>query len=253
MQAEGAAGESLTTSHVFDAAWTVGEVAADGSAQLTLSFDRLQMTIKTPLMDVVYDSQSTEEPQGFAAMIAPMMRAMAAAKFTMTMSPQGEITDVEVPEDVVKALAATPGAQLMGEFATEAGLKKTITQFLLELPETLEEGGEWTTSFEMANETTGVQKMESTYKYVGPKEVDGVTLEAFTPTFAMSFGGGGAVTPTVTNQATSGEVLFNREAGRLESADAEYTVDLTVGVGGRQMAQTITSKTKLEWLEEESE
>jgi hypothetical protein len=229
----------------------VGEVAADGSAQLTLSFDQLQLTIKTPVMEIAYDSQSNDEVQGFAAMIAPTMRALAAAKFTMTMSPQGKITDVDVPEEVAQALAAAPGAQLIGEFATAEGLKKTITQFLLELPETLEPGGEWTTSFEMENATTGVQKMETTYKYVGPKEVDGLTLEAFAPTFVMSFGGGGAVTPTATNQSTSGEVLFNREAGRVESADAEYSIDLTADVGGRQMTQAITSTTKLQWVEED--
>lgn len=243
----GGAGATLKSTMIFDTTWTVGEVPSDGPAQLTLSFDRVQMNIDSSALTVAYDSQSTDEPQGFAAMIAPTMRALVSGKYTMTMSPHGTIADVVVPDDVAQALAAAPGAQLLGEFGSAEGLRTAIANFLFEMPETLAAGDEWTRTVETPNPILGVQTVESTFRYVGPREREGVALEEFTGKHLFSYGGEGAVTVTINKQDAASEILFDRTAGRLESAAVEQTLDLTLAGGNREMNQSITLTMKLEW------
>jgi hypothetical protein len=245
------ASETQDITNVIDMSWIAHEVNDDGSARLTQTIDRMRMTIAPKGRDKVeFDSKTTDEPQGFAAMVAPLFGELSRAKFKLTMSQRGKVSDVEVPESLVAALAASPGAAAMGDLATAKGLENTMSRMSLEMPETLEQGTTWTSTSEMSNPALGKQTIAITYKYVGPREKEGAIFEAFEPTLEITFAGG-AATATIEEQKSSGEVLFNRTAGRLESTKLDHTMKLKLVVAGQTLNQTLTQSNEMQWIPEE--
>jgi hypothetical protein len=198
-----------------------------------------------------YDSASKEPPAGQAALMAPLVKAMTAEAFTVHMKPSGEVVDVDIPETVAKALASTPGAAMMGEMATPEGLAKMVKMASFALPKELGDGAEWTTKIEIKNPMTGPQVAETTYKYDGPAEVEGKSLERFKPELKMSFGEGGAAAVDVQKQKSSGEFLFNREAGRLESSKLEQSMTLKIVMQGQTIDQQLQQTVTMKWMPEE--
>jgi hypothetical protein len=243
------------TSQIMDMTWAVAELKDDGSAVLKQKIDRIRMTMEAPGAGgtTEFDSQSTDEPQGFAAMVAPLLREMTRGEFTLTMTPRGKITDVEVPEGLVRALAAAPGAGAMGELTTSEGFKKMVSGVSFELPETLEAGAEHTTTAEIANPVLGQQVIKTTYRYVGPKDVEGRTFEAFAPTIEITFAGTESAKAEITDQTSEGEMLFNREAGRLESSQMDQSMKLVLTIGAQKVNQTIEQHVEFQWLAEDAE
>lgn len=252
----GAGGETSSSMvQTIDMSWTVEEVQDDDSAVLKQKIDRMRMKMTMPgdQGGSEFDSAAEKPPEGHAAMLAPLLKAMTADAFIVHMTPRGEITEVEVPEGMAKALEGMPGAALMGDMATPEGFKKMITQAAFTLPEKLEPGTEWSSKLEIKNPVTGPQVAETTYRYEGPKEVDGATMEVFTPSLNMTFGEGGAAKVEVSEQDSSGEILFNRDKGRLESSHMKQTMTMNIGAEGEggvtmKMDQTIDMK----WMPEEA-
>jgi hypothetical protein len=248
IQMDEGASETQDITNVIDMSWIADEVNDDGSARLTQTIDRMQMTIEPKGRDKVeFDSKATDEPQGFAAMVAPLFRELSRAMFKLTMSPRGKVSDVEVPESLVAALAASPGAAVMGDLATAKGLEDTMSRMSFEMPETLETGTTWTSTTETNNPALGKQTITITYKYVGPREKDGAKLEVFEPRLEIAFAGGVAIA-TIEEQKSSGEVLFNRSAGRLESTRLDHTMKLKLVVAGQTLNQTLTQSTDMQWM-----
>jgi hypothetical protein len=245
--------QKQTIVHTIDLSWTVDKLQDDGSAILKQKIDRVQMKIAIPGGQTVeYDSKSTDEPQSFAAMVAPLFREMTRAVFTVTMSPRGKVSHVEVPEALIAAIAASPGAQLLGDLATAEGFKTMISRSSFELPETLEPGVEWSTTAEIANPILGKQTIVTTYKYTGPKEVDGIQFESFAPTLTIDFAGGPAQAK-VTQQGSEGEILFNRTEGRLESMNLKHNLALALTQADKTINQTIDQNTEMKWLPKDAE
>ncbi len=119
----------------------------------------------------------------------------------------------------------------------------------LQLPEKLDDGAEWTMKLDTASPLFGTLTAETTYKYEGPKDVDGQACEAFSPTLTMKFDGGPAKIE-VADEKSSGEILFNRAAGRLQSARIEHSVQLTItSPQGEELKQELDQTVETKWAE----
>lgn len=251
----GPGGETIASvNQTIDIQWKVQSVEEDGAAELEQRFDRVQMDITAPGQPPVhFDTASDEPPQGYAAMLAPALVALKNSPFHLTMTPRGEITKVEIAASVIEALNQGSGAAMLGGLATEAGLKSMVRQnaVMLPAPDELTEGHQWTTSSEVDNPTTGNIETETTYRSVGSREVDGQQLEVFVPTiltkFAATESANGAKV-TVENQESTGEILFNRSAGRLESTAIEQRLDLVITVGGNTINQRLDQSISFKFI-----
>ena len=74
----------------------------------------------------------------------------------------------------------------------------------------------------------------------------------FTPTIETSFGGEGpAASIKVNKQDTTGEILFNRTAGRLESSTINQQMENLITTAGNEINQQIDQKITLKFLEPE--
>jgi len=242
-----------TTSAVkqtIDMVWNVDSVDENGTAVLTQSINRVQLDITAPGQgDVHFDTASEEPAQGFAAMLAPSLMAMTKTPLKVTMTSRGEITAVEIPEALLKAMSQGPGAALLGSLATEDGFKETLAQNSLTLPpaDQLVEGHQWSTSFVMENPVAGKILTETTYQYQGSRDVEGQKLEVFVPTSVTRFGDENlpnGASLRVENQETTGEILFNRSAGRLDSTSIHQRIDLVITVGGNEVNQHLDQTIK---------
>lgn len=230
--------------HNMDMAWDVQQVNEEGEAQILLSFNRvkMKMSMNTPMGEqgFDYDSESEEEPTGMAAMVAPLFDAMTKGQMEVTMSPQGEVLDVKIPQEVIDALQKSPGAGMMGDMATPEGFKQMIMQASLVLPEeALTKGHEWSNKVEMNNPMVGKQTVETTYVYDGTKDVGGTTYDVFRPSIKMGFEGQGTMKISVKKQTSSGEILFNGEAGRLHSSKLVQDLTMDMMVSGQALSQEI--------------
>jgi hypothetical protein len=235
--------QNVTMNQEMDMIWHVVRMTDDGNAIVSQKFDRMKMkmTLPPPVGVLEYDSKSEAAPTGVAAMFTPMYQALAKAEFELTMTPRGEIKDVKVPDDVIAALKNSPGGMAMGDMATPEGFKKMISQGALVLPENAPKpGDEWSTKVEVNNPMGGKQIIETTYRYEGTKDVDGVTLAVFEPTLKMSFEGNPQM--KVTAQESSGEILFNVEAGRLHSSTLDQAVTMDQGGVQAKIDQSIKVK-----------
>jgi hypothetical protein len=222
--------------------WDVQEVTPEGDAVIKQKFDRVQMKMTTPVGGFEFDSDSEEAPAGLAAMIAPMYKAMTEGEFIITMSNRGEVKDVKIPEEVVTALKNSPGAAAMGDLATAEGFKKMISQGALVLPEkSPAEGESWSNKVEMNNPMVGTQTVETTYTFKGTKDLDGTTYALISPELKMSFGENPQqnVQMKISDQQSSGEILFNIAEGRLRSSTLKQKVTIDVTAGGQAMKQKI--------------
>lgn len=218
--------QNVTMHQELEMTWNIQDVKEDGDAVIEQKIDRVKMKMElpAPVGAIEYDSASDKPATGPAAMLAPMYTAMTKGAFIITMSPRGEIKDVKIPEEVVAALKASPGAAAMGDMASAEGFKKMISQGSLVLPEAAPKQDEtWSTKVEVNNPQAGKQIVETTYKYVGSKELEGVTQAVFEPTITMNFEGAQV---KITEQDSDGEILFNVAEGRLESSKLEQHVTI---------------------------
>jgi hypothetical protein len=189
-----------------------------------------------------YDSASEVEPAGLAALVAPMFQAMIANAIDVTMSPRGEIINVEVPEAMVDAIKNSPGAAAMGDMASKEGFQRMLEQGALTLPENVPtEGEEWTTKVEMNNPMAGKQTVETTYRYVGTRDVGGDTMAVVEPKVKMTIEGAGqgGMTMNVKDQEATGEILFNSTEGRLDSSTMNQDMTFEIAMGDQTMEQQI--------------
>jgi hypothetical protein len=245
----GAGGDmSVDSLLTIDMSWTVKEVKPDGSAILEQRVNRMRMSISTgDGMKSEIDTDAKEEPQGQAAMAAPLLKAITGNAFIVTMTPRGEVTDVVVPDAVAEALKNQPGAAQMGELASAAGFKKLVSQASFVIPEALEVGKEWTNATEAKLPMVGTQTAVTTYKYEGPVETDGVKLEKFSAKVDVSFAGG-EVAIEVPSQESSGEILFNAAEGRLEQSKIDQATNLKITAAGQVVEQKIEQTIGVKWV-----
>ena len=228
---------------LLDMTWRIEQVDEQGEATMLQSVDRVRMEMQSPgQQEMSYDTDSDEAPTGFATMMAPMFEAMTAEPFKMSFTPRGEIKALVIPESLAKAMKAIPGAAAMGEMFSDEGFKNMIQQSSLILPEPkdLKPGFEWTTETVMKNAQFGQLEIETTYRYLGPREVEGKPYEVFSIAMEMNFGEGpGGMQMEIVNQESHGEILFDREAGRLESSKIQQVLEMNISVGTQEMKQNM--------------
>ena len=237
----------------LDMTWKIEQVNEQGLATLIQTVERVRMDMQAPGQPAMhYDTDSDDPPAGFAAMLVPLFKAMTTEPFRITITPRGEIKTLEVPEALSKAMQSTPGAAMMGDMFSDAGFRKMIQQSSLILPEPkdLEPGYEWTTEAEMKNGQFGQLNAETTYTYLGPREVAEKPLEVFKFALKLEFGEGpGGVQMDVVDQESNGEILFSREAGRLASSKLQQEMEIKISAAGQDMKQKMVQTMVFERIE----
>lgn len=251
----GPAGKMDTGISTFiDTTWNVEEINEEGNAVVKQSINRMKMDIQGPGgQNATIDTAAEEKPEGFGAQLGPLVEALTSQPFTVTMTPQGEILTVDVPEELLKKMQSAPGASQLGDLASKKGFEQLIRQGSLYFPKgELKEGQTWSNKVESKNPMFGSQTIKTTYTYSGSKELEGKEYEVFKPSLEMKFGKGQAIPGaevSIDKQNSSGEILFDREAGFLAKSLIKQNMELSISANGQNLNQVITQTIDLKRVE----
>jgi hypothetical protein len=241
-------GKNFTTKsrHIFDMTWKVIDVGSDGKAKVAQTLDRIRWVQDGPQGTFAFDSKKAEEPTDpFGKAMVPLFKAMVGAEVQVTMTPQGEVREVRLPQKVVDALKAVPGGKLVREtlkdFTGPGGLRLS--------KDPVKPGASWNTKVKMKMEPVGELVMDTKYTYDGKGEGDRKDLERITlrPTLAADVRPGAPDKVKFARQEGKGVAYFDNVKGRLVEASLVLKVELEVSGDGRTVPVrlTQTNRTRL--------
>ena len=237
----------------MDTAWTVKSISSDGNAQLSLKVERLQLMLNTPFTgEFKYDSADKEsKPEGEVwERLGKPAEAMLEGEFALTVSKKGKVSDVKLPEDLVKALSEGGGgggqAMMMGGgMFTESSIKQLFEQAVLPLPEeSVADGVTWNKKLENKMGPLGTQKIDVVFSYAGTEEQDGKVLEKIGAKTEVAFEaaeeGDLEIEMELTEQEGTGEILFDAEAGKTVKSSITQKLTMSGDFMGNEFEQETT-------------
>jgi hypothetical protein len=216
-------------SQEFDLTWTVKEVADDGKAQIQQVVERIVLKLDDPLGNLDYDSSKDEDPHGLAALMGPIFRAFREHPLTFGLSPDGEIVDLQIPEQVLSSMVHGPLAPPLSSFASKEGLRQLFFEGIVQFQgDPWKPGCTWSTSDKTSNEVLGPQKVERTFRYVREEQAGDDTLDVIETTRTI-VNENAEQALLITAEEAVGEIRFNQTRGRLQSSQWTATTRLSPG------------------------
>jgi hypothetical protein len=222
--AEGETKQLASVEQVLDLTRKVLEVTDSGEAKISLEVTAFSLLAKGPDgQEVRYDSESDEEPTGYAAMLAPIGKRLAESPLTFTMNSRGEISDIQLPEELAEAVKSVPGGK---KFAQDGGLASIETLARLGAPLDPPEGQlaadqTWSATREIEIPVLGTTQVEFSYKVVAPVSDDEITVEQ-----QMTVAAADDAKVKFANQKSSGTVVWDAAAGRPETSVLSYELEI---------------------------
>lgn len=231
-----------------DLHWSVKRVSSVGVAEMSQTIDRVRMKVDGPGGGFEYDSEAGKAPEGpIANLLAPLLKSLVGAEFTLKMNSRGELSDIKVPQKLVESLRqASPAANAGGMFSEE-GLKNLIGQSSLALPEAaLEKGKSWSNQSRLPVPMLGTMVMDKTYTYEGvdPKDAALVQIGLVTKV-ALEPAADSNVAVKITSHQGKGDFAFDAQAGRMVTSRVNDKMQMSLSVMGQDLEQSSVSITTM--------
>ena len=99
-----------TTTFTVDTTWAIREVSADGSARMTQTINRIQVSSKDKDEELKFDSRRPNAIDKEFAPVKKNCQVMIGKPIELTMSPLGFVKDVKIPPEAKRRPADTPYA-----------------------------------------------------------------------------------------------------------------------------------------------
>ena len=239
MQLPGLGAQEIPMTQEVDMTWSVVDSDAEGFT-VEQVITRMQMTLKSPFMNIEYDSDDTDSKDPSAKQMAESMKNILGKKFVQKMNRRGEVIDVKVPEEL-EGDSASARNPMSGDM-----LKQVTQQAALVFPEGgLSVGKSWDSSIDM-NMNGMAMKTKNTYTYEGTEKVDGKELHKFGIKIDMAIEGGPqGIEVSVKDQDNGGVVYFDAQEGRIVSATSKQKMTLEMNAQGQQIEQEMDGTVKL--------
>jgi hypothetical protein len=236
-----------TLNQTIDLHWTVRNVAGE-VAEMSQTIDRVRTKVDAPGNTFEFDSQSGKNPEGpIAGMLAPMLKALVGAEFSFKMNGRGELSDIQVPKQLLESLGKAGPAAAAGGMFSEEGLKNLISQSSLILPENrLEKGESWKQPARVPVPMLGTMLMNKTYTYQGPDEKapDQIKIGLDTKV-TLEPAADSNVAVVLKGQKGDGEFSFDNQAGRVRSSHVNDHMEMSITVQGQTLQQTTDTITSM--------
>jgi hypothetical protein len=242
----------VTTTSTMEFDWEITALDDQGVATLTQTIERFRMKMQGPQgVMLEYDTQSDQEPEGMAVMMASAFGGMIGKSCITKMDSRGNILEIKLPQGLAENMSKLPGGAQLGSMFSEEGMKGMAE--IATLPEDpVNPGDTWTRTATMKNPVTGDMTIETTFRYVGPEVRDGRELEKIAMEMKMHFGEGGNVTVKLTDQASEGTIYFDNELGQFVTSESKSTMKMQMSVLGQQIEQEIETSTTTERVPQRS-
>lgn len=227
------------TSHI---SWEIEDVNQD-SYRIAQTIDRMQMSLKVPVLGEIKFDSDNDANEGIAAQMATAMKPLIGVKIVQDMDSRGQISNVKIPENALKELAANP---LLKQMFNEDSLKQMFGQSSVVLPEQeVKKGDEWKTDTQVKS-PIGLMKLNNEYRYDGRDDqgLDKLLIKTETAIEEDADSPLG-IKIEIKEQDTSGFIMFDNKLGHLTSSEVKQKMVMTVTARGQEINQTISSKTAM--------
>jgi hypothetical protein len=238
----------VDTKLTMDVSWAVKAVDAQGIATVNQTIDRVRMKMDMAQgMKVEYDSASNKEPEGLGKTVSTVFKAMINKTMTAKMNAQGKILDLKLSPEMLAEMEKSPLLKPMEKMLSAEGMEGLTGMGALP-KEPMQPGKTWTGETALDNPVVGKQKIKSTYTYVGPKTVDGRSLEEVDAVVMMDFVGDSnrPAKVSIKEQDTKGTVYFDNAAGHVGQAKTTSKLKFTIDVAGQSIETSMTSTMRFE-------
>jgi len=212
----------------MDMTWTVDSVDQMGVATISQKFTRMRIDMDTPSVGkVVFDTEGEnragELTEGLADALGPLMNA----KFSVQMTPRGEIVEVDIPQETAAAIKKATATSKLRQLLSVEGMTQLLQQSLAKLPDkAIEPDHQWTV------ETTtpsplGLLKQTHKYTYRGAVQRKGASLDKIDVVTDLTLEPSkeaAAKKLSVKSHQQSGSLFFDADAGRFVATDIQQTL-----------------------------
>jgi hypothetical protein len=236
-------GMGTTTSEIeFTHRWTVIDTpSSDGETRVRLTTERLRATISTPMGTMAMDS---DDP---AASFGPGLEGLAGiagSSFILVLDPSGEIRAVEGLEQVRQRIAGATGnpmaSALLSQSLSDEGVRNNWEQGLFHAfpADPVEPGSTWEHTANIQAPMPGAMSMSTTYTLESIEDRDGIIVAVISNVGSIDIAPGAAM-PAVMQlgtMATTGTSEFDVNRGVLLRSQATTTMEMSMSMGGREMA-----------------
>jgi hypothetical protein len=234
----------------FDTTWQIKSVAADGTATVEQTVDRIQINMSSPLAGTMaYDSKNTEKPAAGPvwAMLEPVVTGMLGQTFKVKISALGVVSDIELPTKLSDSFAKQKvgqnrqaGLGIGGNAFSEKGIKELITRSVVPLPDTSDANAAWSQSFQNVIPFVGTQTTEVKFSLAGNEKVDGKDLVKIATATELTFepADDARAELEITAQEGSGVFYFDAAAGIMINATGKQSSAMEMS-GPQELTQEI--------------
>lgn len=237
----------VLATQIADLTCTVERVAADGSAEMKVVIDRVQMQAASPFGGAFqYDSKSGKTGEGqLWAMVGPLFEASLGQEIRVRVSPLGEVSEIKLPaklDTILTALEVHAIPQLM----MGGGINRSTYRDMLALTftrlsaEAVAPKSTWKVELPEPIGPVAKRTTELTFTFAGPSERSSrkleridvasrttVELDEDNPDFFLEVNG----------DETTGSVWFDRAAGRAVETSLRQKLELAGDLEGTAFSQ----------------
>ena len=200
--------------------WTVKEIAPDGQAFIEQLVKRVQLDLKSPAGNFQIDTNNNQPLTGIGELTAKGIRPLAGARFVVKTKPNGEVSEVAIPDDVLKNL----------DELSVAGLKEIAANGTLKFPaQAIGVGESWPAQYELEMPPFGKLIVSTTYQYLGEETVGGRILDRIKATTAFkvadAIGNSGL---KMESQESGGIIWFDNTRGSIDHSEFKQEISIKV-------------------------
>lgn len=240
------------------------EVGKDGNFKIRTDNKSLQVKAEISMLGTYeFDSKKTERDSGtmLAGALNPVFSAMNGAGWYYTITPRGDVVKAEGFAELFGGdlMTTNPiGGQFVGGGTNEAAVADISQRYITFPDKVLKRGDSWDHDYEINMPGIGKIKGRRNHRYEGDETKDGRKLARFTFTDSSTVeidlkSDASNAKGTLTSSSSSGEALFDPEAGRMVSISSKTDLSgtLRVSAGGMDLTidQSQTQEGKVELLD----
>jgi hypothetical protein len=230
--------------------WTVKDVASDGTAQISLVFERVRTAINAGDQKIEFDTKNdkaSDEPAHKALSSVYGAAVGPDSVYSLKVNARGEVLEAKIPDKVSQAIQGSPFQAMAdgGSIFSEVGLKNLFLQVFPVLPdEPKDKGATWTRTATLpagplVMTLTDNDKLEDLSDSAAR-----VTTKIDTQIKPLE---GSPFTVTVNKQSGSGDYSLDLKAGRVKESNIkqEFALELKGGSGAIQEMIKLDANLKL--------
>lgn len=246
---QSAMGQSMKTDQKMTMESTYDVAAGEGNGKkLTISYDRVAMSMKNPVMNMEYDSKEGGKKDSMLNGMGMILNK----PFTMLVTEKGEITRIEGLDAIIQNVGTTGNPQDEGMRKQIAGMfndtaiRSMMQQSLNIYPDKAVKAGDTWTKMMVVNMGPLAMKIDNTYKL---KSISGGTAHVDVTSKISSNGGtmqqGGQEIKIDLNGDSKGNMDVDVASGLVTDSKVKQNIKGNMSAMGMAIPMSITSETHI--------